>query len=873
MNIVNKVTLKFLLKNKTRTIVTIIGVILSAAMITAVTTLIVTMQSYAINLLIAEDGDWHAALLGVNPEDAVTLAEMDEIDVAAFVKGEGYSCLEGGKNVDKPYLYVVAYDEKAFETLAVNLILGRLPENENEIVISKHILTNAGINLNVGDVLNIEIGDRVTENGLILDQSQPYMTRERDGISEEVKVRHIKQYTVVGLCSRPSYTLEGYTAPGYTVITKLNFQQPDETGTVDVYIKAKNPRKIYELVNKLEDYAGNGYRYNSELLRFMGISNNNSFNKVLYSLGAILIVLIIVGSISLIYNSFSISVSERKRQFGLLSGAGATSRQLRNSVFFEALVIAGAGIPLGILSGVFGIFVTLRFVGGIITGMIASDINVPLVLRVSPASIAVTAVVALVTILISAYIPARRSSKISAMDAIRQTQDIRLTGRQVKTLGITRKLFGIEGDLALKNMKRNRKRYRSTVISLFISIVLFVSASAYSMYLKTGVESVYEDEKYDISYYLTKETLQKGSFITDPTQLLNKISSLDTVDEAALVAMIQGEAGFPVEKLNESYYREQVTEDTASLPETLYVMLEIYAVDEVTFENYVKTLNLDMMNFIDPDSPAGIIVDRQRYYDAVSKKFRSTTIIKDKSMEELSFDYWHEGNKKGSISLKIAGFADEAPFGIKDYAYRNTIMLIISDEVRDRIFPGVIVSENMYISAAGDPVKAEEDIEIILEESGYDISYLFNIAEIIKGNRNVLTVISVFAYGFIVLISLITIANVFNTISTNVNLRRREFAMLKSVGMTNGSFNKMINYESIFYGLKALLYGIPVSILVTWFNYRGISEGVDLPFKLPVRGILVSVASVFVVVFASMMYSMKKIRKENILDALKNENL
>ncbi len=95
--------------------------------------------------------------------------------------------------------------------------------------------------------------------------------------------------------------------------------------------------------------------------------------------------------------------------------------------------------------------------------------------------------------------------------------------------------------------------------------------------------------------------------------------------------------------------------------------------------------------------------------------------------------------------------------------------------------------------------------------------------------------------------------------------------MLKSVGMTDRSFTKMLNFECIFYGLKGLMYGLPVSIFVTYLIYTSVNEGVEMSFYLPVNGIFISIFSVFLVVFISMMYSMSKIRDENILDALRNE--
>lgn len=112
--------------------------------------------------------------------------------------------------------------------------------------------------------------------------------------------------------------------------------------------------------------------------------------------------------------------------------------------------------------------------------------------------------------------------------------------------------------------------------------------------------------------------------------------------------------------------------------------------------------------------------------------------------------------------------------------------------------------------------------------------------------------------------------NVFNTISINISLRRREFAMLKSVGMSNKEMNRMMNFACILYGSRALLYGLPVSIIITGFIYRVISEGFTTGFYLPWSAIAIAVLSVFIVVFATMMYSMRKIKADNPIDALKN---
>jgi putative ABC transport system permease protein len=301
----------------------------------------------------------------------------------------------------------------------------------------------------------------------------------------------------------------------------------------------------------------------------------------------------------------------------------------------------------------------------------------------------------------------------------------------------------------------------------------------------------------------------------------------------------------------------------------------IYSVDHETYQAYSKELGLTEDQLGAQDETTGILIDQQHFYNSVEQRYNNTKILKDESLLTMPFYWMDEDGEEFELDITVATFADKVPFGVPQYSYGYSLMLIIDEEQRDKGFSDIVdgwYSTNMYF-AAKDPNKSEQDIKSLLLEAGMPSVSLYNEAKALQDNRNIITIISVFAYGFITLISLITLANVFNTISTNVNLRRREFAMLKSVGMTNHGFNKMLNYECIFYGLKALLYGLPVSVGITYLIYLSIEFGVEMKFYVPIQSILISIFSVFFVVFVSMMYSMRKIRNENVLDALKNENL
>ena len=872
MNIMNKVTLKGLIKNKTRTIVTIIGVILSTSMLTAVTTFISSLQNYVLEYTIADKGDWHGAFYDIDMKDYSSLKENDQLDEVALTHLTGYSMFEGGINNSKPYLRVLEIDENTFDTLPIKLISGRLPQNNAEVLVSEHIYTNGGVKYELGDKLILDIGDRVLNDGTIVTDKKEYFIGENEEIIESLDIKESRTYTVVGISKRLDTEFESYMNPGYTLITKMNKDDMDSM-SFHAYVKTTKPSKVLGLVKNLaKELEIESYDYNNELLRYMGISSNNSFNRVLYSLGAILIALIMMGSISLIYNSFSISLSERVKQFGLLSSTGATAIQRRNAVFFESLVIAAIGIPFGLLAGIAGIGTTLYLLRSQLTSFLPTDYEIILSLSVTIPAILSAVLLALITILISASIPARRSKRISAMDAIRQTTDIKLTSKRVKTSRITRKLFGLEGDIALKNLKRNRRRYRSTVLSLFISVVLFVSASAFGMYLKDSVSNVYEDTDYDFLFSTYKDSIEEAEDID--REVYKDILELDDVKQGSIIKMINEYTRIAKEYIDYDPYQKMEQLGDMTDEEGLSVELSIFSVDHDTFLEYIDEIGIDESQILADDKKSAIVINNQHYYNGTENRFNNTKLIKDTSLDSLVIEYLDDKGENRTIDVDIAAYADKAPFGVSDYSYQNSLILIIDETQLATSFSELENrwnTEIMFFSAKN-PMETIKKANDVLLAAGTPLN-VQNIAEQIQSSRNIITIITVFAYGFIVLISLITIANVFNTISTNVNLRRREFAMLKSVGMTSKSFNKMLNYECIFYGLKALLYGLPASIGVTYLIYKSIENGVDMEFYLPTGSIIISILSVFLVVFISMMYSMSKIRRENILDGIRNENL
>jgi len=868
MNIFNKVTLKTLAKNRTRTIVTIVGIMLSTSLITAVTTFTSSMQNCLLENAIEYYGDWYGAIHSVGENEVDELKSNDKITQVASNQNIGYSLLKDCKNENKPYLYIIGIDNTFKNTMAVHITSGRLPENSSEIILSDYLLDNGGVKNNLEDTLELEIGQRSLD-GKILDQDSACMNKEGGSNNEEFNIKEKRTYTVVGFYERPAY--ESYNAPGYTAITVMD-NAVNTSYTYNSYFKMKNPGDIN---NFLLQYESKQIKtdYNSGVLRFLGITQYSSFNDAIAGILLIVILLIMGGSVLLIYNAFAISVSERTKQFGLLSSIGATKRQLSRSVLFEALFVSLIGIPLGIILGIVGISITLLCIKDrlalMVTGMFGGSI--PLTLNVSALAILIAVATAIVTVLISAWIPSMRAMKVTAIQAIQQSNDIKIKGKKLKTHKWVYKVFGFEGALAQKNFKRSKKKYRATVISLFLSVVLFISASSLCMYILNVSTRTLSTRGYEISYY--NQVQDTNTNRSENAQIVKMISEIDGVKNVTSSFAVGGQLN-----VSKDLFTDRYIENRTMGSDTFYQgSVNAYVIDDVSFEKYLKENKLDKETYMNPDNPVLIANQTNSEKDPKTGKMINYKTFKDDKVKIISeLQNYSTQNKKlpdEEIELNVGLFTDQLIMGINQYS-GSGISVMVPQCMVGTVFKNHLFHSNPNISISTDShASVYEKIKTLLKNNNLSVTNLTDHAKEDEYNKNMISIIQVFAYGFVTLISLISIANVFNTISTNILLRRREFAMLKSVGMTKRGFNKLMNFECILYGVKSLLLGLPVSIAITYFIYRSVNDGFEMPFILPWDAIFIAVLSVFFVVFATMIYSMRKIKKENPIDALKNENI
>lgn len=854
MNIFNKVTLQSLKKSRTRTIVTIIGVVLSAAMITAVATFAVSLQNYLINSSAVKYGSWHVEFLDVDSAFLQERSHDKGVRDTATIENIGYAALNDGKNPDKPYLFVTGFNEKAFKDLPIKMISGRLPQNSGEVLIPVHLSANGGVNYAVGDTLSLAVGDRVNGSGR-LTQHTPY--NPEDG-SEAVVPKAEKTYTVVGICERPSF--EEAAAPGYTLITASD--PADQADSFNVFVTLDNPREVQSYA---KDKAG-GYNtiLNDYVLRFMGLSDDTLFNTLLYSVGSILVLLIMLGSVFLIYNAFNISLNERTRQFGILASVGATSKQLRNSVLFEGLCIGVVGIPIGLAVGIGSITLVISVIAGNFRNILLTD--VPLTLTISVPALIASAVISMITILISAYIPARKAVKRPVLESIRQTNEVKIDSKAVKTSDFAQRVYGLEGMLALKNFKRNKKRYRSIVLSLTLSVVLFVSANAFGESLKQAAKQSVVDSDYDICF--TTQNMDESQLF----RLYDKLKAVEGVYESSYQAVSTYSCTARASDFSERYRKAL---GLASPDETVSLPMDIQFVEDSVYLDFIKDLGLPAEEYTGQNAKMTAVAKAKGDSEQSGKR-SLYNMFDNTSLDFTIVPGADDGTAQDQGKTVSLTFVDTIPVdGIPRQSAQvksATFMIIAPYQLKSNFEPGSDAVTGLTFRS-DNAAQSVAEMKTVIQSEGITANYsLYNANEIFEQNRNIVFVVDVFTYVFVFMISLIATANVFNTISTNIKLRRREFAMLRSVGMSDRDFSKMMNFECAFFGMKTLLFGVPIAVLLSWLIYRGMDAGgAKIGFIFPWASLIISVIGVFFLVFITMLYATRSIKKENIIDALRDD--
>lgn len=938
MNIFQAYSLRSLKKNKTRTIVTIIGIILSVAMITAISTIISSITDYGKRYEISKSGNYFVVISNANSQTHNEILNRKETKRVMSAIYEGYA-LSNSTNEYKPYYCVQAVTDTFFDNMPIQLIEGSLPTNSSEILLPIHYTNYSDDDYKIGDTITMELTYRTSTKGTHLGQHASLEDYESgEPLKEDLTIIATREYTIVGFMERPNF--EEYTAPGFTCLTyydENSISQLTTTNNSSDNLNTNNNSNIYNNTNNnniidnsdtfadeyilltnakyaipfCEDYANDYFAFtHTSLLRYYGISSNSAFNAVLYGMGGILLFIVIVGSITLIHNAFVISINERTKEFGLLASVGATKKQMKHTIFFESFVLCALSIPLGIISGIVGIGITLNFISEPIERMMFGNSSARLTLHISPSAILVATIISIITVLISAYIPMKRTLKMSIIDSIKQRKDIRLTSKNVKTPKLINKLFKIEGVLAYKHYKRNKRNYKTIIVSLSLSIVLFISAGAFSEYTFSSYDDNTVTNKYDFLLYVYS--------YSDFTQIVDMVNKENSIKQSETYLTTMG--SYALCELDKEYSCNFGYDCEIGLTD----IYQSFVSDNV-YSHLLKEYNLDkQIGNADYSTLTDAILfnscteyDIETDYDVLKpiivSDTNTLTLINDYDAriyeyltdeERIQYAYDFDSNSNGTYNytdfrdvyddfdnldtttISILGTLTpksgvEPPVSNLGFVLPNTSsrtpFLIYPMSAYDNVINSLefckdynIAYSSMYIILKSSSY--EDTLTFINELSdSYDIYYT-DYVQAEAEYRSTKVMLNVLTYGFICLISLICIANIFNTISTSMNLRKREFAMLKSYGLSDKQFSKMLNFECLIYSCKGSLYGIIASFFICILLYRVGFETLE-GFYAPISLFVIAIVFTILIIYISIMYSKIHQSKDNVVETLQKESI
>ena len=938
MNLMKTLTLKNLKLNRKRTIVTIVGIILATALLSALVTLVSSFQYSVIEYQKQKGGDFHVKFSNVKMSELSEFKNNRNIESTFETMGMGFAKLDGCKNEDKPYAYVMATDEAGFERGCFKLIEGRMAKNEDEIVIPRHLKTNGRIDIKVGDEITLDVGKRYDSNteGVISENSA--YENEAETLTDTVT----KHYKVVGIMERPGYGMEDYSAAGYTFVTysdelaaidngtKSEASEADTTLTVysrytqkalrnkdavtadiigvdeKLFEKANNSsvemsseesdRFLKEMENAKYDIYMNGYLINYECV----FPIDGSF-KALFTVAAVVALIIILTSVYCIKNSFNISITEKIRQYGMLASVGATRRQIKSSVKTEAAMLGVVGIPVGTMSGILASLILVKVVNALSAGWL----NVALSFHTSLPALILAVILSIATIYFSATGSARRAAKVTPLEAIRNTKEIKIKSAKLKTPAIIGRIWGIGGVISYKNIKRNNKKYRTTVTSIVICSVTFIVISYFMSMAFSVVGMSYASADYNIGINMS---CKKDIDIEKFSKLL---SGIEGAEDYLVGAGYDFDVSKPKYTKEYGEYCRQLYDDSEDVSQ----MFLITVLDDKSYDKYASDAGIK-------NAAAGAILVNKCTFDVYNEnsskyvkkemelyKYKAGDTIEcgynvyddassdDNAVEgdtESSTEINTEDNSgyvdeetinngvRKTVDVTIAGVTDKVPIGYKGYS--NTLLFMNQKGFEslwgdgkngNEIKPGYASYLAYVVAENADEYQDTFEKETEGNPEYSQISfYVSNLDKEMRDEKSLFTLLGVFAYGLIVVIALIGITNIINTLSTGMELRSREFATLRSIGMTDKQFVGMVRLESVFISVKALVIGVPLGILISYLLCVMMNRMDDaIIYEPPYKAIILCILVVIMLIYAIMKLSMTKLRHNNIIETIKNENL
>lgn len=858
MNIIQKVTWKCMKAAKRRTMVTIFGVILSVAMIAAVSTIAQSFQDLMLRNARSNFGDFEMEFYDVPAKQAEKLVKDSRIKESLISYHDTCAFLKDVKDAQRQYIQLQVYDMEHLHLNALQLVKGTLPRQKDEILLSESFMETSGTAWKIGDSITLPIGYTVQKDG-----SRSYSQwNSDDATGESFHQTGERTFRITGIMDDGKVHFGSQNYAFY-----LPFQGNE--GTLDnryviSFTMKERTASIYEDAQQLaEDYGLQDVQINpnNTLLMFYGINDDNGFMTTITLATGMVALIIMIGSISLIYNAFAISLSQRSRYLGMLASIGATQKQKRSSVFFEAFVIGAFAIPIGILCGYAGIGITFLCIQSLIQGMFETMVELRLVITWQ--SVLVSVLFSFIVLLISAWLPARRASRITPIDALRQNQDVSIRVKDVRRTRWIRKWFGFSAALGAKNMKRSRHRYYATLFSLIISMVLFMTAYSFSTFISQAFSMAQGEIPADVT---------NGYSQPEGDAIREQLSRLPSAEEFLYMESVT------LQDHSTAAYSDQLQqlldEQGRHFDEPQQrLSFEIIALNDQSFARYAGEVNASMEDFTGSDAQA-ILLNK-----LTCKKENTFTDYRLLENAEKGMTLQAAMDKRSyETAIHVAAVSEVHPWfmpaNVDDI---HTIYLITNEQSMRILKKQLQLTQDMlsmkFQYRSSQPYALENELTQLQSQHPAGTIFKSNIRAL-KDRQNQLSLfLNVFLYGFVALILLVSAANIYNTISTGIALRRREFAMLKSIGITPGAFRAMIRMEIMQYLGRTMLFGIPLTLLVIYGVYAVLQRNFAFAFAFPWQGLLFIILLLAALLFMSMRLALQAMKHDNLMETIRQESI
>ncbi len=884
MSVLMSFVLKNLKENKRRTVSTLLGIILSVILVVITTAMMMSVIESLKQNERNKHGNYHVMISSLSKEKTRNLISHRGVSQSFYFQRLGTARIEAKKkeeSIYKPYLEVFAYSKDTLGNYPISITSGRAPLKETEILLTTPFEEALEIPYQIGDKIKLTVGTRVdslgnqlTENDLLYEISYseygiPHEKfLESQYLKEDIISTKTIEYEVVGIAE----PIEGYQRGENVYFQAFTFQNTpgDEN---NIYLLLKNPKDyqafIKELTTTLE-IPWNTIQTTSYVDYFCWWKTETG---VFYAVLLFILLLIGCASLVVIRNNFQISITDRYHEYGLLSSIGATGKQIRKSIFLEGLFLGSVSLPIGILLGLGFVYFLVRLVNHILKPILGEF----LLFAFPWQALIIIIFSVFLIIFLSIYRPAKKLSSKNLLEILKNPEETTLSKRNLKASKFLSHFFGIEGEFTSKNWKRSKRKYKVTIVSLTVSVTLFLTINyalkvlASSYWDTIGIDH-YGNYDMSINYLLESPVLVTKEAEEENVRFLkNWIQASKEVKEAAFVRQFTA-------CVDRSLFQEEYLTLDDEVRGEGCKFIRIQALGEEEYERYQKEVGLKEIGAILINSGT-IVKGKEKYL---------IPAILNLSKEDTLTVFKEDSKTNEEVEIAISKITKKmpVPYAKEQEGEFISPILVVPDSSFEQLetllaTPSKIQSVDIYVRGDSFPNLKEEikkrnqkaGLSSNEEENRVGIYFSY---EDIKGQKELVEAIvklcAIFCYGFIGMVSLIGMTNVFNTLTTNMNYRRKEFAMLHSIGMTTKQRNRMVFLESVIYAFKSWVVGVFLGVGLCYILYSTQSSLKESAFEFPFGSILVALLFLLGMVFLTMHYSLKKMDQDNILEELRREN-